>query len=316
MVDRRSRGPRTVRTHLIDKHLASTHTKRTSRDVKQLPNHSSSIFEGVAAAGAPASCSRRPIGPRLSVGQCASGLATIGLRNQGWAITSKTIPFADFAALADVDAKILAEFVEKTEKKQGKNRMPIKDYRSILDRKDIDAVMIATPDHWHTKIAIEAMYAGKDVYCEKPLTLTIDEGKLIERPSRRPAACSRSAPCSGRSAASVSCKRSPWSSTDGLARSRRSPGIGGMSPSPQIPVAPVPKASIGISGSARRAKVDYRACLRFAKATAAVCRFTATATTPSATGTNILAASSPTGRPSRRHRLLGPRRLPRPAPAR
>jgi predicted dehydrogenase len=107
--------------------------------------------------------------------------ATIGLRNQGWEITSKSFRFADFAALADVDAKVLGAHVEKVEKSQGKKPDAYKDYREILDRKDIDAVMIATPDHWHTKIAIEAMYAGKDVYCEKPLTLTIDEGKRIEK---------------------------------------------------------------------------------------------------------------------------------------
>ncbi len=107
--------------------------------------------------------------------------ATIGLRNQGWTITDKSFQFADFAALADVDANVLGSNVEKTEKKQGKKPDAYKDYRKILDRKDIDAVMIATPDHWHTKIAVEAMLAGKDVYCEKPLTLTIAEGKLIEK---------------------------------------------------------------------------------------------------------------------------------------
>lgn len=53
------------------------------------------------------------------------------------------------------------------------------DYRRLLDRKEIDVVVIGSPDHWHTKMAIDAMRAGKDVYCEKPLTLTIREGQQI-----------------------------------------------------------------------------------------------------------------------------------------
>ena len=107
--------------------------------------------------------------------------ATIGLRNQGWAITQKSFSYADFAALADIDAGVLGTNVANVEKGQGRKPDAYADYRRVLDRKDVDAVMIATPDHWHTKIAVEAMRAGKDVYCEKPLTLTIDEGKLIER---------------------------------------------------------------------------------------------------------------------------------------
>lgn len=140
------------------------------------------FLQGVAAAGAAGillpsshhafgfqSTSERPV------------FATIGLRNQGWEITNKSFQFADFAAFADVDANVLAENIAKAEKRQNKKPDGYKDYRKILERKDIEAVMIATPDHWHTKIAVEAMLAGKDVYCEKPLTLTIDEGKLIEK---------------------------------------------------------------------------------------------------------------------------------------
>ncbi|MEM9368623.1 MAG: Gfo/Idh/MocA family oxidoreductase [Planctomycetota bacterium] len=139
------------------------------------------FLQATAAAGAGFAF---PLAQRSSAAVAANDrpvFATIGLRNQGWTITNKSFQFADFAAFADVDSRILGENVAKAKERQGKAPDAVKDYRSILDRDDIDAVMIATPDHWHTKISVEAMYAGKDVYCEKPLTLTIDEGKLIER---------------------------------------------------------------------------------------------------------------------------------------
>ncbi len=59
------------------------------------------------------------------------------------------------------------------------------DYREVLARDDIDAVVIVTPDHWHTPISIEAAKAGKDIYCEKPISLTIREGRELVETVRR-----------------------------------------------------------------------------------------------------------------------------------
>ena len=108
----------------------------------------------------------------------------IGTGSRWGAVGPQSFNFADCAAICDVDANhagAAKERVAGIQKKSGRDRQidVYEDYRKILERDDIDIVTIVTPDHWHSKIAIEAMQAGKDVYCEKPLTLTINEGKQI-----------------------------------------------------------------------------------------------------------------------------------------
>ena len=102
----------------------------------------------------------------------------IGAGGQGSYDAKRARPFADIVAIADVDS----DHARRAKQGVGDDRTELyEDYRRLLDRKDIEAVIIGTPDHWHTKICLDALRAGKDVYCEKPLTLTIDEGKMLCR---------------------------------------------------------------------------------------------------------------------------------------
>ncbi|MEC7109291.1 MAG: Gfo/Idh/MocA family oxidoreductase, partial [Planctomycetota bacterium] len=106
-------------------------------------------------------------------------LGCIGTGSRWNAVGPNAMAFADCVAVCDVDANHRTRAKQRVADIQGRAADEYEDYRKVLDRKDIDVVTIVTPDHWHTKIAIEAMQAGKDVYCEKPLTLTIEEGKQI-----------------------------------------------------------------------------------------------------------------------------------------
>ena len=186
--------------------------------------------------------------------------ATIGLRNQGWSLIDKSYRYADFAALVDVDEKVLASKVESTEKVQSRKPDGYKDYRRVLDRKDIDAVMIATPDHWHTKIAVEAMLAGKDVFCEKPLTLTIAEGKLIEKVVHETGRVFQVGTLQRTEIEMRFLQAVALVKAGRIGRVQRiTCGLGTMESSPAIPVAPVPSELDWDFWLGPAPKVEYRA---------------------------------------------------------
>jgi predicted dehydrogenase len=87
--------------------------------------------------------------------------------------------FGDYIAVSDVDSQRMERAASLVKEWGGVEPAQAADYRAILDDPKVDIVHISTPDHWHAKVAVEAMLAGKDVYCEKPMTLTIAEGQLI-----------------------------------------------------------------------------------------------------------------------------------------
>ena len=113
-------------------------------------------------------------------------LALIGGRNQGNGDALRAIRAgARFKTFCDLDPKVLEKTGADIAKAQGGKPGFEDDFRRVLDDREIDAVMIATPDHWHARMAILACQAGKDVYVEKPLCQTIQEGQLIRDAARK-----------------------------------------------------------------------------------------------------------------------------------
>jgi predicted dehydrogenase len=110
-------------------------------------------------------------------------IALIGCGGQGSGDARDAQRFGDVVAVCDVDKSHIERAVARFTK-DGKVPDTFSDFRKLLERKDIDCIINGTPDHWHTLINIAAARAKKDIYSEKPLTLTIDEGKHVVKAVR------------------------------------------------------------------------------------------------------------------------------------
>jgi len=111
----------------------------------------------------------------------------VGVRGRGNSLIRNFAAQKDvvIAYLCDIDEKALAGRAAELEKISGSKVATVKDYRKILDDKDVDAVVLGTPDHWHALQTIHACQAGKDVYTEKPDGHNINEGKAMVAASRK-----------------------------------------------------------------------------------------------------------------------------------
>ncbi|PYV14817.1 MAG: oxidoreductase, partial [Acidobacteria bacterium] len=122
------------------------------------------------SAGAPIEAGPVAVNDRITV-----GMIGVGARAHELMQAILTLPDTEIVGVCDAYKGRLERAVART-----KGRAKVyRDYREVLADKSIDTVVIATPDHWHATMAVDAMRAGKDVYIEKPLTYAVDEGNTI-----------------------------------------------------------------------------------------------------------------------------------------
>ena len=124
---------------------------------------------------------------QIAVGFIGVGKQAVGLRNQFLKNEARIIAVCDvYTPKMQAFSDAVGAFdVQKTGQSKASGCALYDDYRMLLNNKSIDAVVIATPDHWHSIMAVKAAEAGKDIYCEKPLSLTVQEGRDMVKATRK-----------------------------------------------------------------------------------------------------------------------------------
>ncbi len=113
------------------------------------------------------------------------GLIGCGGMGKGDLATFFLNPEVECPVVCDVDDRQLAGAVKLVEEKRGRKPDTVKDFQKVIERKDVDALLVATPDHWHALPTVLGCQAGKDVYIEKPLAVSIGEGRAMLEAARR-----------------------------------------------------------------------------------------------------------------------------------
>ena len=159
-------------------------TRRTRRTFLK---HAAAGAAGGALLGSPLQAAQAVSQDRVAGANRRIRIALIGCGGQGTGVLRNALTLgAQCVALCDVDDEQTAKAAESIKRTFEQTAdLTTRDFRRVLDRQDVDAVIIGTPDHWHALPTVMACQAGKDVYVEKPLALTIGEGRVMVNAARR-----------------------------------------------------------------------------------------------------------------------------------
>jgi predicted dehydrogenase len=152
----------------------------------------SAVLAAAASATTGSRADEKPVSTKVRSANERLRVAVVGVNGRGMSHVDGFVGSGKNTAnntvvthVCDCDEAVIGKAMQRVEKEQGSAPTFVKDFRRLLDNKDIDVISIATPNHWHALMTVWAVRAGKDVYCEKPASYSVREGRLMVEAARK-----------------------------------------------------------------------------------------------------------------------------------